>query len=191
MRSRHRWAGTVGWCHPARASCYCPESPAHGHRRNDPASENTTPGPPTRQGRERTADRRVAPDPPLEDFFLTWQRYLLSCQGSPSRHSLLRPALQANGVPFPYCGRTQVSDNARPAVLLMRLPRCSGNGCPVATLPFRVSWARRAGTKTLDHPSGLSGTLPGGTLMIKGSPKSYQVSARCSVSVSMVSVQKD
>src|SRR5438093_2273613 len=146
-----------------------------------------------RQERERTADRRVAPDPLLEDFFLTWPRYLLACpaQCSHSRHSLIRPALQANCVPFPYCGRTQVSDNARPAVLLIRSPRGSGNGCPVATLPFRVSWALRAGTKTLDHPSGLSGTLPGGTLMIKGSPKSYQVSARCSVSVSMVSVQKD
>src|SRR5215813_11030607 len=130
------------------------------------------------QERERTADCRVAPDPLLEDFFLTWQRYLLSCQCSQSRHRLLHPALQANCVPFPYCERTQVSDNASPAVLLIRSPRGSGNGWPAATLPFMVSWALRAGTKTLDHPNGLSGTLPAGTLMIKGSPKSYQVIAR-------------
>jgi hypothetical protein len=35
--------------------------------------------------------------------------------------------------------RTQVSDKAKPAVLLMRFPRGSGKGRPIATWPFSVS----------------------------------------------------
>ena len=86
---------------------------------------------------------------------------------------------------FPYYGRTQVSDNARPAVLLIRSPRGSGNGT-VATLPFRVSWALQTGTKTLDHPNGLSGTLSGGTPMIN-IPEVIPGEREDSVRVSMVS----
>ena len=56
-----------------------------------------------------------------------------------------------------YDGRSQVSDKARPAVLLMRSPRGSGKGRPMAARPFRVSCTRRAGTKTLVHPRGVRG----------------------------------
>ena len=87
-------------------------------------------------------------------------------------------------------GRSQVSDKAKPAVLLMRSPRGSGKGRPIAARPFSVSCTRRAGTKTLVHPSARSGTLPTGTLITKASPKSYQVSAISSSGVSTISVQK-
>ncbi len=87
-------------------------------------------------------------------------------------------------------GRTQVSDKASPAVLLVRSPRCSGNARPTATEPFIISWAFRAGMNTLFHPKGRSGLLPTGTPMTNGSPKSNQVMEIVSSSVSMFSVQK-
>jgi hypothetical protein len=48
-----------------------------------------------------------------------------------------------------YGGRTQVSDQARQAVLLTLSPRISGKGRPWATTPLTVTWAFRAGTKQL------------------------------------------
>jgi len=40
-------------------------------------------------------------------------------------------------------------DQARQAVLLVLSPRFCGRGLPWATVPSRVSWALRAGTKQL------------------------------------------
>src|SRR5207244_3762560 len=76
-------------------------------------------------------------------------------------------------------GLTQVSDQARQAVELVRSPRISGEGVPAAKRPFSSICADWAGKNVLKTPRGRS-LKPGGAWRTNGSSVSYQVSTTSS-----------
>src|SRR5258707_15343372 len=70
-------------------------------------------------------------------------------------------------------GLTQVSDQARQALVESRSPRLSAYGVPAATRPFSAMRPARAGKKVLNTPIGRP-PEPGGMVRTKGGRKSSQ-----------------